>query len=352
MLGPDPAAQGGMASVIAVYQQAGFIDGIETKFVPTYRSGAWPVRLWAGLSALGTVIHRLVAGRVKLLHIHVAHRTSFYRKSVFVLLGALFNVPVVLHLHSGEFDSFYREYCGPVRRTLVRSVLSRADMLVALSMTMAQCLKQIVPGRRIAVIHNPFVQSRPSQLLPSSGRGNVVLYMGRLTAKKGIFDFLEALRRLRGQGTSFRAVICGTGETQGVQQFVDAHDMGPLVELKGWVSGAEKQGLLESAAIFVLPSYFEGQPMAVLEAMAAGAAVICSRVGGVPDVITDGQDGLLIEAGDVQGLADALRRALEDGKLRDELARAAMVKLQREFSLEKSLASLRELYRNVLSAGE
>jgi glycosyltransferase involved in cell wall biosynthesis len=347
VLGPDPSAQGGIASVIAVYREVGFIDGVETEFLPTFRSGSPWLRLWAALSALAQVSLRLLRRRVRLLHIHVAQRTSFYRKSVFVALGAAFGVPVALHLHSGEFDEFYEKHCGPLRRALVRGVLRKASVLIALSGARAQWLARTVPGVRVEVIHNPLLIEGGREGGRSSERGNTVLYMGRMTAKKGIYDFLEAVGRLHEQGLPLRALVCGTGEEESVRRFIEERNLSTVVDLAGWVAGDQKWAILGAASVFVLPSYFEGQPMAVLEAMACGTPVVCTRVGGVPDVIIHEQDGLLVEAGDVPALASAIQRLLNDRELSDALAGAAFIKVRNGFSAEQSVAALRRIYNDL-----
>jgi len=333
--------------VIAAYQRAGLIDGMQTRFVPTFRTGSALTRLTVGFRALAWVLGHLLAKRVRLMHIHVAQRTSFYRKSVFVGLAASFGVPVILHLHSGEFERFYAVHCGRLRRAYVRRVLRSAKVLVALSKSMADLLRDIVPGAPVEVISNPIELPDTAPATPSSAREPILVYMGRMTEKKGVFDFVEVARRLREQHVPFKALICGSGEVDSVQRVVSTHGLAPQVELVGWVSGPRKQAILESAAVFVLPSYFEGQPMAVLEAMACGTTVVCTRVGGVPDVIMDGQDGLLVEAGKVEELAAAIRRLLDDGALRDTLASAASAKVRRDFGIDRTISALRKLYDRV-----
>jgi glycosyltransferase involved in cell wall biosynthesis len=344
ILGPHPSAQGGIASVLSTYIEAGLIDGRETEFVPTFRTGSALTRLRVGFCAFARVFRELLNNRVRLLHIHVAQRTSFYRKSLFVALAGFFDVPVILHLHSGEFEEFYERHCGRLRQAYVRWVLRRASVLIALSDARALWLARTVPGVRVEVIHNPllFPESRPVKT--ASERGRTILYMGRMTAKKGVYDFLAAVDQLNHQGVDFEAIVCGTGEEEAVRRYLEEHRLSSLVALAGWVTGDDKRAVLESAAVFVLPSYFEGQPMAVLEAMACGTPVVCTRVGGVPDVIIHEQDGLLVEAGDVTELAIAILRLLNDPPLRDELASCAVVKVRREFSAEHSIAALRRIY--------
>jgi glycosyltransferase involved in cell wall biosynthesis len=123
------------------------------------------------------------------------------------------------------------------------------------------------------------------------------------------------------------------------------------VECLGWVTGEKKRELLARCTVFTLPSYNEGQPMSVLEAMASGAPVLSTRVGGVPDALRDRVEGLLVEAGDIPALGAALTELLADGALRRRLGEAARGRVCTTFSTEVLLPSLETLYTELIAAG-
>jgi glycosyltransferase involved in cell wall biosynthesis len=115
----------------------------------------------------------------------------------------------------------------------------------------------------------------------------------------------------------------------------------------GWVSGPAKDRELQQATVYVLPSYIEGLPMGVLEAMAAGTPTIATKVGGIPDAIDDGAMGFLVEPGDVNALADRISKLLADPALRERFASEARARIVSTFSPERVLARLEDVYRRL-----
>jgi glycosyltransferase involved in cell wall biosynthesis len=114
--------------------------------------------------------------------------------------------------------------------------------------------------------------------------------------------------------------------------------------MRGWLGREAAGQLLSRASVFVLPSYAEGLPMSVLEAMAAGCPVVATRVGGIPDLITDGVDGLLVPPGDPHALAAALERILRDPAFARQLGNAARQTIANRYTAERSLERLEQLY--------
>jgi glycosyltransferase involved in cell wall biosynthesis len=150
----------------------------------------------------------------------------------------------------------------------------------------------------------------------------VVTYAGRLIRPKGVQTFLEIARRMSAAGARAQFVIAGSGPLQGVvRQFVEAQNLAASVHLLGWYD--DVPGLLAASDILCLPTFYEGAPVILQEAMAAGIAVVASDVPGPQDMIDDPHNGLLVRAGDIDGFCSSLSDLLLDETWRRELGRRA-----------------------------
>jgi len=121
------------------------------------------------------------------------------------------------------------------------------------------------------------------------------------------------------------------------------------VSVLGWVSGDDKKKLLETGDIYALPSYNEGLPVSILEAMSWEIAVISTRVGGIPELVRDGTDGILINPGDVTALSQALMRLGKDKEFRQQLGRAARSQVETSYSRENVMPQLEAIYQSLIS---
>jgi glycosyltransferase involved in cell wall biosynthesis len=138
-----------------------------------------------------------------------------------------------------------------------------------------------------------------------------LLNIGRLSGAKGQLLLLEAARRLADEGVPFAIDIVGDGELRGsIEAFVARHGLGDRVRLLGWQTGPEVQGHLERARALVLPSFAEGLPVVLMEALALGRPVIATAIAGVSELVRPGENGWLIPAGSVDALVTAMREVL------------------------------------------
>jgi glycosyltransferase involved in cell wall biosynthesis len=167
-----------------------------------------------------------------------------------------------------------------------------------------------------------------------------LLFMGWMDREKGVSELLEACRRLAAT-RRFTLHFAGEGTcSEFARSFVESHNLESVVKFNGWLRGDDLLAALAAADVFVLPSWAEGLPNAMIEAMAARLAVVVTSVGSVPDVVIDGMHALLIPPRDVGALEEALARVIDDCSLRSRLADAGHVLAEKRFDVERAVDQL------------
>jgi glycosyltransferase involved in cell wall biosynthesis len=314
------------------------------EFVATHRGVGWAERLTVFCLALWRLTWWSLRGRGRIVHIHATVRGSMLRKAICVLLAKALRRRTVLHMHSGPGDvTRERGRLGPLSLVLFRLAFRAADVVLAVSAASAAALEAAYGVSGVVVVPN----AAPPAPDVAAGRGEgppAVLYLGGFANPvKGGEELLAALAQ--GEASALRAVLCGPGELpeRGRELLAER----PGVEWRGWQGEAEKEELLREKAIFVLPSTSEGLPMAVLEAMAWGRAIVATAVGGVPDVLADGVEGLLVPPGDSTALATALTELAADEELRARLGAAARDRARR-LNAEEVTGRLEAIYAELL----
>ena len=321
MLGTAVRTRGGISAVVSTYREQGLFERWPIDYVATHRDGSFLVKLLAALRALAQLLLLVVRHRNAVLHVHSASRASFWRKAVFMAIGLLAGWRIVFHLHGGGFARFHGEECGPVARAAIRFFLDRAALIVVVSDRWKGWVRGITANPRVVCIPNPVALPPHVERAREAG---LVVFSGRCEAAKGIFDLLEAAGVLRAQVPGLRIECAGDGDLGKVQRYAQALNMGARVKLRGWLDRGAAEALLARASVFVLPSYAEGLPMSLLEAMAMGCPVVATSVGGIPDIVEDGVNGLLVEPGDAAALSAAVERILDDDALAERLGAAAV----------------------------
>ncbi|MCP5283226.1 MAG: glycosyltransferase family 4 protein [Rhodoferax sp.] len=326
------AGRGGMRAVVEGYRDDGVFDRHHVRWLVTHDEGSLVRRLSLALRAWLTLLGLLLRRRVRLLHSHMAMRGSFWRKSIFNATARLFGVPVLAHLHGSEFRQFHAALPPWLQRRVAREFEACAEVLV-LSTEWADFVQGIAPRAHVRVLPNYVRMPAAVARTAASATGGVTgLFLGVVGQRKGVFDLLPALAQALRLAPGLRLRIGGNGDVDAARARARELGVGDQVEFLGWVSGEAKAQALAAAQFYVLPSHNEGLPMSLLEAMAHGLPVISTRVGGIPGLVRDGTDGLLVTAGDVTALAAALARMATDATWRHAAGQAARARVQQDFS--------------------
>ncbi|MEY8197655.1 MAG: glycosyltransferase family 4 protein [Colwellia sp.] len=346
LISSSKEGKGGIATVVNVYEQQGFFRKWNINYLAT---GGATSKLFNFTLFLITVLKLVILLGTKdvgVVHIHMASRGSYFRKSLLVRLVKLFNRKVILHLHGAEFQSFYTGECSSKKQQHIRDTFNMADKVIVLSSQWLRWVRTIVENtNKVCVVYNAV----PELELPvKKVEDQVILFLGRLGQRKGVGDLISAFSKLASQFPNCQLHLGGDGDLLTYQMQIDNLGLQEQIKLLGWVSGERKNQCLADATIYCLPSYNEGFPMGVLEAMSAGIPVVASKAGGIPDAIEHKKEGLLIEAGDVEALAKSLTALLKSSDSRVMYSTAAKIKYRENFSPQVIMPQLERIYNELL----
>lgn len=280
------------------------------------------VQLWVRL------LDAIRRHKPRLLHFYLSQNTTgFLRDAVLVLTAATFGVRVVAEVHGSNFGNFYQHASG-LWQLFIRFVIQRLTGVILLAERFRSQFTALLPDNRIFVVRNAVafdwnLEQVQTRLARQSFN---ILYMGHLSQAKGFGEVIKAAPEVL--DTLPSAVFYFAGEwlrqernilfdedgqrltfdvdatEHAWQELVARYDK--RVRYLGIVTGEDKKKVLGDSDIFVLPSYSEGMPMAVLEAMAAGLALVVTPVGALPEILQDAVNARFVPPGDVKALAAAL----------------------------------------------
>lgn len=346
MVGTRFDTMGGISSVVNVYRAAGFFDRFNVRYIASHCDGGALAKLCLMMTAVGEFLFLLIRKRVSLVHVHMSSRASFWRKSIFLLLAGVFRVPRIIHLHGSEFAIFYEKECSPFARWFVRFVFDSSDRVIVLSDTWKNWVSNISKNKAVLCVYNPV--ELPDGQSVRVEENAALLFMGRLGRRKGTYDLVNAVSRL---DKPYSLILAGDGDVDEIRALAEGLGISEKVEITGWVRGAEKDALFKRACLYVLPSYNEGLPMGILEAMAQGLPIVSTPIGGIPEAVREGIEGFLVQPGDVESLAKVLDDLISDRMLRVRTGHAARSRVEAVFSVDRILPTVMQVYGD-LGAGQ
>lgn len=313
---PYKKPKGGIGQVVNSYSK--IFDPFYTVITTSYESNRLK-KLFILLNSLIHFFYYMTFKDIKIVHIHTASENSFKRKSLFINLSKLFRKKVLLHIHGASFKEFTSK-----NKKFIGTNLKKCDKIIALSDSWKQFFTDIYDLKNVTVLPN--IVENPIKKEYVSEDKLKILYLGIIGDRKGIFDLLSILKENKDfYKTKIIINIGGNGEIERLNEYITDNQLEELVNYEGWVSGNKKIELLNSTDIYILPSYNEGLPISILEAMSYGKPIISTNVGGIPEIV-DNQNGIIIEPGDKKALKAAINYFLNN---RDEINKKGLESLKK-----------------------
>lgn len=328
--------RGGVAAVISSYSK--MIKPFH--FIGTVNDSNKLFKLIVFIKALFVFMYyMLVKHNIKIVHIHGASYVSFWRKSVFILLGKAFGKKIVYHIHGGGFKKFSKEHPNAVRY-----VLSKTDCIIALSENWKEFFEKEFSCKKVTVISN--IIEAP-QINPKKSNLFTLLFLGKMNKNKGIYDLLDVIIKNKSEyKNKLRLFLGGNGEIESVQRKIHENGIENIVIFKGWVSGNSKIDLFNQSDVYILPSYYEGLPISILEAMSYSMPIIATNVGGIPEIVENGINGYLINPGNKEAIENAINKFLFNPSLIKSMGEKSQQKIKKHLPVEVS-KELSQLYNTI-----
>lgn len=365
LVGPSPDIKGGISSVIRLmlmHTPSNLLFRVLATTLPHNSLSSVkhlkrnPIRYYAVgmrgliyfvrcLSQVGAIVR---SEGIDLAHVHFSSRGSTFRKYFITRALSKQRTPYVLHAHGGKYHEFYQRAPALVKMR-IDWMLRSADGLIVLSEHWREFYKRLMGSctRPLWVMPNPV--ELPEHWQPIQSETLHLLFLGRMGEHKGVDRVLQAVVRLpQSLRERVRLSMAGDGDVDAVRRLAAELGLQTQVDIRNWIVGEEKERWLRETNAFILPSRAEGLPMAMLEAMAYGKALIVSPVGGIPEFVSDGQEGFLVPPDDIEAISQAIARLAENPELRAQMGRAARARVE-SLDVNSYMGRMAEIYHEVLA---
>ncbi len=352
MIAPAKEVKGGMTAVVST-----LMDGIEQSteytvdFFPAYKDK---------FNSIGKILYSIgrlflflfAVQKYDLFHLHSAAYGSFYRKSIYVWICRAFQKKVVFHMHGSRFEKFHNS--SNFNRLIIKKTLDRVDAVIVLSQQMEALARDYCGNERIYILKNPIAMPElheiPKRSLPED-RKVQLLFMGEIGKRKGVYDIVDTVRCMPPEMQS-RVVfnVCGNNEVDKLRALVKEGKIEESFRISDWVQGEEKKQLLINSDIYILPSYHEGLPVSILEAMSCLLPVISTDAGGIPEIVKDGYNGIIVKPGDIEAIKDAVIKLVSDEETRVCFGKNGR-QLVEEYEVKNVIKELSDIYVKTMGMG-
>ncbi|WBY01279.1 glycosyltransferase family 4 protein [Ramlibacter tataouinensis] len=339
---------GGMFKVAdyLIQSQAAAEGGPVLRPLDTRGSGNAAASLLQVLRAVVQLARARLGGQLAGVHVNMAERLDFVRESLVLVACRALGIPTVLHLHAAQLHHSYARLPRPLQ-ALVRWIFSLPRACVVLGQVSAAFVTRDlrVPAERVEVVINGVPDPAVPRRRAREREAFQVLFVGNLSERKGVADLLQALAQPALARLPLRLTLAGGGDTAGYAAHAERLRVAHRVHFHGWADQAQLGRLLAEADALVLPSYDEGLPLAILEALAHGVAVVCTPVGEIPHVLAHLRDAVFVEPGDPASIARGLGQVLAEPELRERLEHNGRALHEARFSLARFSAAIARIHQ-------
>lgn len=338
VIGTSHKTRGGITSVIKAHQTGEQWQKYHCKWIETHRDGNPIRKLWYLFSALFEYL--ILLPFYDIVHIHIATTQSAKRKQLFFYPAKWMKKRIIFHFHPSN-EKFLFE---PYNQKLYKRLFSQADLILVLSEQWRKWIKEALDiTEHVEVLYNPC----PKVNRRDDIRENSILFAGTIIPRKGYADLIKAFAQIAPKYPEWKVILAGNGEIENAKKIASEYGVSNQIIFPGWINGKKKEETFQKASIYCLASDGEGFPMGVLDAWAYGIPCVVTPVGGIPDIVKDGINGLIYTVGDINALSLKLDKLISDKDLRKKIVESTDQYLNNAFNIENINTQLGNIYKEL-----
>lgn len=327
--------RGGITSVIKAHEMGRQWKDYHCKWIETHRDGNSIRKLW--YLAKGLIQYICLLPSYDIVHIHVATTQSAKRKLLFFLLAKWAKKKIILHFHPSNEKFLFTPY----NQKLYKKLFATADLTLVLSDQWKKWIKEATGlTDRIEVLYNPC----PIVNRKNHSKKTHILFAGTIIPRKGYETLLRGFALIAHKYPTWKIIFIGNGEIENGKKLAETLDIESQVSFLGWISGRDKETIFQESSIYCLASNGEGFPMGILDAWAYGIPCIMTPVGGIPDIVRDGENGLIFEVSNYHQLAIKIEILINEEDLRNKIVAKTDKNIANEFNINIINEKLYEIY--------
>lgn len=339
-VGHDLSDKGGISTLENLYED--LFD--EYKHIAIYKFGGLILKLFIFFKGVYLIILNLIKNsQIRIVHIHTASGLDFYRNSIPLFIASAFKKQVVLHVHGGYFPVFYTK-CPKINRFIIK----RTNCIITVSEFLKNNMTQFDLGIPIYNVYNIVEKAKSKYVYVRNISDRIRLgFLGAINENKRIFDVVELLAKHPDLKSISNLTIAGVGDVSRLKKLIATNSLEDTVNYIGWIGKEEKVSFFNNIDLLLQPSDFESFGLSIAEAMSYGCPAIATNVGGIPEIIESGVNGLLIDVGDFE----SLYRHIQDIYINKEslpLMSKSAIRSVEKFSKSDVAGQLKHVYYELL----
>ncbi len=330
MVGTEIEGHGGISRVIKIWQDANIFNKYSVEYIAA-STEADVNKVFYFIKVVYKYLLILIHHRI--VYIHTSSNISFFRKSLFAIIGNIFGKKIILHIHPSHFYDFLVGLKG-IKKWYSNHILKSVSGLVVLTDEMRNKLEVLFPYQTIRVLRNGIDFAKMVNMNGYQRSDNQLLYLGSYIQAKGVYELVDAVEILLSKGRSVRLDLYGMRGVDELRKYVSSKDLSRSVKVHGWIGHDDKLRKLYESTMLILPSHTEGMPNVILEAMATKTPIVSTHVGGLREVLRDGSNSIVINVKDSHDISDKVGELLDQRKVRFKITETAYREAKAIFDIQ------------------